>query len=111
MISSRRTFLRNLIISTGAPALLGGRALAEASPPDKLTETDPLALALGFKLDTTQVDGRKYPRHTAEQKCSGCILYQAKAADAFGPCTTVGAKLVPAAGWCSGYVKKPDAAS
>lgn len=106
-MNSRRTFLRNLVVSAGAPALLGGRALAQSPPPVKLEESDPLAVAIGFKLDTTQVDRQKYPRHTAEQKCSGCTTYQGKPSDASGPCQSVGGKLVPAAGWCMVYVKKP----
>jgi len=64
-------------------------------------------MALGFKLDTTKVDAQKYPRHAADQQCIGCSLYQGKPAEALGPCLTVGGKLVPCAGWCTVFVKKP----
>ncbi|MEI7912076.1 MAG: high-potential iron-sulfur protein [Verrucomicrobiota bacterium] len=105
---NRRTFLLKLVASAGAPALLTSRALAQSPPPPaKLEENDPVAMALGFKLDTTKVDAQKYPRHANDQVCSGCTLYQGKAGDALGPCLTVGGKSVPAAGWCSVFVKKP----
>ena len=97
-----------LVASTATPVLLGGRAVAESPPPPaKLEEADPVATALGFKLDTTKVDAQKYPRHANDQQCSGCTLYQGKAGDGLGPCLTVGGKLVPAAGWCAVYAKKP----
>ena len=107
-MNSRRNFLRSLVASAGTPVLLAGRALAQAPPPPvKLEESDPVAIALGFKLDTATVDGKKYPQHAIEQKCSGCALYQEKPGDSAGPCTTFGNKLVPAAGWCVAFAKKP----
>jgi len=108
---SRRTFLLKLAASAATPALLCGRALAQTPPPPvKFEETDPVAMALGFKLDSTKVDAQKYPLHTNAQTCAGCLLYQGKPGDASGPCTTASGKLVPAAGWCAVFVKKPDAA-
>ena len=105
---SRRTFLHTLVASAGTPVLLAGRLWAQSPPPPaKLEETDPVAMALGFKLDTTKVDAQKYPRHANDQQCIGCSLYQGKAGEALGPCLTVGGKLVPAAGWCAVFAKKP----
>ena len=107
-MNSRRTFLRNLVVSAGTPVLLGGRALAQTpAPPVRLEEGEPLAVAIGFKLDTTRVDARKYPNHKPEQKCAGCVLYQGKPGDAMAPCLSVGSKQVPAAAWCAAYAKKP----
>jgi len=106
-MNSRRKFLLNLVASAGTSALLGGRALAQTPPPPvKLEETDPVAMGLGFRLDTRQVDTRKYPLHTPEQKCAGCNLYQGKPGEAIAPCLSVGGKLVPMAGWCAVYSKK-----
>lgn len=105
---SRRTFVLKLVASASSPALLSGRTLAQSPPPPvKLEESDPVAMALGFKLDSTKVDAQKYPRHANDQLCSGCTLYQGKPGEALGPCLTVGGKLVPAGGWCSVFVKKP----
>ena len=110
-MNSRRNFLLRLVASTGTPALLAGRALAQTpAPPVKLEESDPVAKVLGFKLDTTQVDAKKYPRHTNEQKCVDCVTYQGKPGAAMAGCTSFSGKLVPAAGWCTAYVKKPGTA-
>lgn len=110
-MNTRRNFLLKLAISAGTPALLCSRALAQETPPPvKLEEADPVATALGFRLDTTKVDATKYPQHKPDQKCSDCALYLPKAGESPAPCSAFGGKLVPAEGWCAAYVKKPDAA-
>lgn len=110
-MNSRRTFLLSLVASAGSSALLAGRALAQTAPPaDKLEETEPVAMALGFKADTNKVDAQKHPLHTSEQKCAGCTLYQDKPGAALAPCTAFGGKLVPPTGWCSVFAKKPGVA-
>ena len=110
-MNSRRHFLYKLAISATAPAALGGRLLAQDTPPPvKLDEADPVAVALGYKLDTTKVDAVKYPQHKPEQKCSGCALITpGSPAGDFVPCTAFQGKLVAANGWCMAYVKKPEA--
>lgn len=107
-MNSRRNFLFKLAVSASAPAILCSRALAQTPPPVKLEESDPVATALGYKEDTTKVDGAKYPNHKKEQRCDGCALYTGKAGDASGPCSAFGGKLVMAAGWCSAFAKKPE---
>lgn len=107
-MNSRRNFLFKLAVSATTPALLCGRALAQTPPPVKLEETDPVAMALGYKEDTAKVDGAKYPQHKSDQKCDGCALYTGKAGDATGPCSAFGGKIVTAGGWCAAYAKKPD---
>jgi hypothetical protein len=108
-MNTRRRFLTRLVASAGVPALLCGRAFAQAPPPPvKLEESDPVATALGYKEDTTKVDAVKYPLHKAEQKCVNCALYQGKPGEASGPCAAFGGKLVTEAGWCSVYAKKPE---
>lgn len=114
-MNSRRHFLRKLAISATAPAMLGGRLLAQDTPPAsapapvKLDEADPVAVALGYKLDTTKVDQTKYPQHKPEQHCSVCALVTPGApAGDFLPCTAFQGKLVAANGWCMAFVKKPE---
>jgi hypothetical protein len=112
-MNSRRHFLRKLAISATAPAVLGGRLLAQdtPTPPVKLEEADPVATALGYKVDTTKVDAQKYPQHKPEQVCSNCALVTPGApAGDFVPCTAFQGKLVAANGWCMAYVKKPEPA-
>jgi hypothetical protein len=69
-------------------------------------EKDPAAVGLGYAADTTKVDAKKYPKHTKDQKCSTCALYQGKAADAAGGCPLFAGKQVLAGGWCSAWAKK-----
>lgn len=109
-MNTRRNFLTQLVVTAGIPALLCSQVFAQAAPPVKLEESDPVATGLGYKLDTTQVDAVKYPLHKPEQKCSGCSLYQGKTGDASGPCTIFAGKLVTEAGWCSVFAKKPEPA-
>jgi len=107
-MNTRRNFLFKLAVSAGTPLALASRLSAQAPPPVKLEETDPIAVALGYKEDTTKVDGTKYPMHKPEQKCSACALYQGKPGDASGPCAAVGMKIAAAGGWCSAFAKKPE---
>lgn len=101
--SNRRAFMLQ-VVATGS-VLAVGQAHAQASGP-KLEETDPLAIALGYKHDTTKVDAAKYPKHTAQQDCAGCQLFQGKPKDASGGCPLFPGKQVMATGWCSAWAKK-----
>lgn len=100
--SNRRTFMLQVAAAGTAVAATGG-AIAQT----KLEETDPQAVALGYKHDTTKVDKAKYPKHDVSQKCSNCQLFQGKPTDAWGGCALFGAKQVAGPGWCSAWVKKP----
>jgi hypothetical protein len=97
----RRRFL-NLAGIAVASAAMPGRARAQA----RVEESDAQAAALGYRHDTTKVDKAKFPKHTADQVCANCQLYQGKAGDAWGGCTIFPGKQVNAKGWCSAWVKK-----
>lgn len=101
--TNRRTFMMSVAAGGGALTLsaLSARAAAPA-----LTEADPQAVALGFKLDTTKVDKAKFAQHTPAQMCGGCNFFQGKAGDASAPCQLFAGKAVPAKGWCSAWAKK-----
>lgn len=104
--TNRRLFVQRLAATgtvglgaaVGLPALAQGAALVD--------EKSPQAAALGYAADTTKVDAKKYPKHTAEQKCVNCQLYAGKPADKAGNCPLFAGKQVTANGWCSAYVKK-----
>jgi hypothetical protein len=104
IISNRRVFFIQAGAATGA-ALLA--SLARAQVPSKLAENDPQAVALGYKLDTTKVDAKKYPKHVAAQRCDNCQLFLGKATDAEGGCSIFPGKQVVASGWCSVWAKRP----
>lgn len=101
--TNRRVFI--LHVAAGSSALAASSVMAQAAAP-MVNEKDPQAAALAYAADTTKVDSKKYPKHTADQKCSNCQLYAGKAKEAAGPCPLFAGKQVAANGWCSAYVKK-----
>ena len=99
--NNRRVFLMQ--VAACGSVLVAAGAQAQAA---KLDEKDPQAVALGYVADTTKADKKKFAKHTADQKCNNCGLYQGKATDAAGGCPLFGTKQVAGAGWCSAWVKK-----
>jgi hypothetical protein len=111
---TRRIFmLRTLALSSATTAAaVGTAALAQDAPKPALTESDPYAKSMGFRLDTTKVDKARYPRHTVEQNCKTCQLFSGKEGEPLGPCSFYGGRLVPPQGWCRNFkVRKPGAAA
>lgn len=98
-MTNRRVFILQSVIGTSALA----SGVAMAAP--MVAETDANAKSLGYVADTTKADKAKYPKHTNEQMCSNCALYQGKAAPQ-GGCPLFPGKDVAAKGWCSAYAKK-----
>lgn len=74
----------------------------------RLEESEPTAVALGYKHDATQVDTSKFPRYQAGQHCAVCTLFQPDASGdpGWGACSIFPGKLVNANGWCSAFVAK-----
>lgn len=103
MKKGRRTFL---IGAAGATSFLAASRFAFAQGNAPLSESDPQALALGYKADASKVDKAKFPKYAANQMCSSCQLYQGKPNDAAGPCPLFPNKVVAAKGWCSAWAKK-----
>jgi hypothetical protein len=96
---SRRTFILQVIAGTTALAVTPVRA----APTDKVTEADPYAKSMGFKVDTNQVDKVKYPRHdAATQQCNKCQLYSGEPGDELGSCSFF-KRMVPPTGWCKNF--------
>jgi hypothetical protein len=101
--SNRRTFMLQVITATSAAAAPWAMAADEPTTV-KLTEADPYARSMGFRLDTHKVDQAKYPRHdAATQQCSKCQLYSGAPGAAEGPCSFYGGRLVPVTGWCRNF--------
>ncbi len=99
--STRRTFMLQVAACGGTLAALQAQAQGTM-----VNEKDPQAVGLGYYADTTKVDGKKYPKHAADQKCTNCALFQGKAADKAGGCPLFAGKQVAGAGWCSAWAKK-----
>lgn len=100
--SNRRVFM----MQVAAGSALLSATVAQAQTPPMVNEKDPQPMALGYVADTNKVDAKKFPKHTATQKCSNCALYTGKADAASGPCGIFPGKSVAGGGWCSAYAKK-----
>lgn len=109
MISNqkRRVFLITAVAASSGAAASG--VMAQAAKPAALpavAESDPTAKSLGYRVDTTKVDAKAFPKHAATQNCANCQLYSGKDKEASGPCSIFPGKSVSAKGWCSAWVKK-----
>ena len=103
----RRSMLKNSIF--GLTAVVAASIIAPnavyADDLPVLTEDDPIAMGLGFKLDATTVDKAKQAKYEAGQSCGSCALFTATK-DGAGTCTIFTGKLVNDKAWCSAYAKK-----
>lgn len=80
-------------------------ATAQAQAKTKITETDPQAAAVGYKLDASKVDTKRFPKYKAGEKCNNCMAWASKPTDEWGECTLFDNKFVIHSGWCSSYLK------
>jgi hypothetical protein len=99
--NTRRTFMLQAV---AAGATLTCSGLAQAAPA-KVDEADPKAASLGYRNDSNQVDKKRFPKHGAGEKCSGCMAWLGKPSEAWAECDLMVDKLVANAGWCSSFVK------
>ncbi len=106
MTSSRRTFFLQSLSGASALTALAASSTAIAQAPAAVLDTEPQAVALGYKTDGSKTDKTKYPNYAASQSCSGCVLFQGKATDSSASCAVFGGKLVSGKGWCSAWAKK-----
>jgi hypothetical protein len=104
MSCSRRTFIIQSLAGAGTFTALTNTASAQ--PQAEVVETDPQAVALGYRSDGTKTDTKKYPNYANGQSCSGCVLFQGKAGDNTGTCAVFSNKVVASKGWCSAFSKK-----
>jgi hypothetical protein len=104
MKSNRRIFVIQSVVGAG---ILASTRLAQAQAAGPMVqESDPQAVALGYKVDATKVDKAKFPKYAAGQQCSNCALYQGKPTDAAAPCPLFAGKQVAGKAWCSAWAKK-----
>jgi hypothetical protein len=104
---------RRFALKAMAGALLGAGAarlgLAAAAPQlPHLTDRNPAAASLEYTDDTGTVDARKFPEHTADQRCANCKYFEpaAVSADAYAPCRLYPGNAVSVNGWCAGYASR-----
>ncbi|WP_439587111.1 high-potential iron-sulfur protein [Hydrogenophaga sp.] len=102
--SNRRIFM--LQLAAGGSALLAASVHAQTPPPPMVTDRDATAAALGYTVDATKVDIKKYPKYARGQRCGNCQLYTGKVGEPAGACGIFPGKLVSANAWCSAYAQK-----
>lgn len=102
--STRRIFI--IRAAAGGSAVLALSELALAAPP-RAEESDETAQALGYKHDTSKVDKKRFPKHSAAQRCTNCSFFQGGTADEWGGCAMFGRKQIAGPGWCSAWAPKP----
>lgn len=100
--NSRRRFIKLTAIGLAAAPFASALLSGTAEAADLISETDPQAMALGYKADATKAEKRTDPTHL----CSNCNFYSAKAGETSGPCVLFQGKLVTANGWCTAWAKK-----
>ena len=100
--TNRRRFVKLTVSGLAATPFASALFSGSAEAVDMVSESDPVAVALKYKMDATKATDRK----DAKALCSNCNFYTGKPADANGPCTVFGGKLVTAKGWCTSWVKK-----
>lgn len=105
---SRRRFLKLAVTGVVAAPIVAAvlPEFARAADLPHLEESDPTAMALGYKADATKVDKAKYATYKAGEDCSNCNFWGGKAGDQWGSCQLFPGKDTHANGWCSGYSKK-----
>jgi len=99
--SNRRVFMMQ--VAAGGAALTSAAVSAAPKPVD---ENEPKAASLGYRNDTTKVDKAKFPKHSPDQHCGGCIAFLGKPTDPSAECDLITDRLVANGGWCSSYVKR-----
>ncbi len=100
--ANRRRFIKLSVAGLAAAPLAAALFNGAAQAAEMLSESDPTAVALGYKADATKAAGRKDNTAT----CSNCALFSGKPGAADGPCSAFGGKLVNAKGWCNAWAKK-----
>lgn len=112
--SSRRTFLKQSCLALATlpfVSLMTSCTKKGDSVPEgqkELSETDPVAQALGYKHVASAVEVAKFPKKSSDgesAKCITCAQYTA-VNGSWGKCNIFPQGLVASEGWCSSWSKK-----
>jgi hypothetical protein len=98
----RRLVIKGLAVAAAAAAA-APYCRSRAAQPVRLDVNDPAARALGYTLNASQVDIKKYPTFVKGSNCENCLQLQGSAGSDYRPCTLFPGKLVSVSGWCTGW--------
>ena len=100
--TNRRRFIKLTVGGVAAVPLANALFGETAAAVEVVTESNPQAQALGYKVDATKAANRK----DTKAFCNNCNLYSGKPGAANGPCQLFAGNLVSAKGWCTAWIKK-----
>jgi len=86
--TNRRRLIKLTVTGLAAAPFANALLSGSAEAVDMVSESDPTAVALKYKMDATKATDRKDPKAL----CSNCNFYSGKPADANGPCSVFGGK-------------------
>ena len=98
-VRGRRHFLQRAaagVVAAPLPLVFFANTAAAA---ELVSESDPKAIALKYKMDATKSADRK----DAAAVCDNCNLFTAKPGEAIGACAALEGRLVAAKGWCTAW--------
>lgn len=107
----RREFLKKLSLALVAMPLARifgsgslGLNVAWAGADAPISETDPVANAIGYKHDPKNIDMAKYKnKYKKSQSCGNCQLFSCAAKKGWGKCQMLSNGLVAKKGWCGSW--------
>lgn len=105
-MTTRRNFVLAAVPAAALTSLSTLVSRSVAAQAARLDESDPTAVALGYKHDATKVDKAKFATYAAGRNCANCQLFAAKGNEEWAACAPFGNRLVNAKGWCAAWVKK-----
>lgn len=100
---SRRQFI-TISLAGAAAGSLGHKFVSAEQI--KLSDSDPMAVALAYVEDAKNVDTANNPTFKPGNDCSNCAQFKNPGADGLGSCALFPGKGVPASAWCKAWVKK-----
>ncbi len=102
---ARRKFIQlSAVAAAGCFVRAGTDAQAQDLP--RLTEDDPVAVALKYTHDASSVDAASRVQPAAEQSCANCAQLVGNEGDEWRPGNIFVGKVVKSSGWCSVWVPK-----
>ncbi len=106
---SRRAVVQAALVAGVLISTVDQMAAAVGPDISPLDPNDPTAKALGFAIDTTEVDAGANPTHISSQKCGTCVQFQGKPGDNASGCNIFPGHSVPQGGWCKVWAPGPGA--
>ena len=98
-VRGRRRFLQRAAAGVVAAPLPIVFFATRAAAAELVSESDPRAMALKYKMDATKSADHKDPAAV----CDNCNYFTAKPGEAIGACAALGGGLVTAKGWCTAW--------